>query len=488
MGIKTTLSNTTNYVQKFANTAYDQIKTVYDNLASIIIVSDNIADVNNIAAVGDIAALGADVDALLLQAYTGLKSPCIVASTANLTLSGTQTIDGIALVAGDRVLVKDQTTASENGIYAVNTSTWAREPDWDGVIPVVDVVEGTLVPVSRGTANADTIWKVTNTGAITIGTTSVTLALGTSLSNGNAITVTAATDSTSGSTGSIHTAGGIGAVKDIVTDSTFKPLGQTSASDKAAVGYTTSDGLHFLGTGSLYDVACFNTNGSYIWGVPTGTTEILFYGTIDSNGTNDSTSGVTGAIHTDGGIGAKKDIVTDAGLIVGTNFTYGGVVQPVVGAQVANHIRAGNIQIHGGGASAGAALAIDTDLTFNTWESVGPTGSGATNIWTPMDVIPSNATILICLLNMGMSAVSAADASIVVYAAQGDIVSPTASDTNTVIARNANDPGASSGQLEYQLLVYIPLGPTNQDFKLRYSGASTGSMDIDLFYRGFMTD
>ncbi len=105
----------------------------------------------------------------------GDKTPCIAASTANLTLSGEQTVDGISLVevSSDRCLVKDQTTASENGIYVVATGTWQRAEDWDGRD---DVVEGTMVGVNRGTANADTYWKITTTGTITIGTTSVTIA------------------------------------------------------------------------------------------------------------------------------------------------------------------------------------------------------------------------------------------------------------------------------------------------------------------------
>ena len=113
-----------------------------------------------------------------LTGHTTIKSPVITASTVaggNITLSAEQTVDGIALVAGDRVLVKDQTDGTENGIYLVATSTWAREPDWDGV---GDVVEGTMTQVNRGTINALTWWLVSNTGTITPGTTDVTLVQG----------------------------------------------------------------------------------------------------------------------------------------------------------------------------------------------------------------------------------------------------------------------------------------------------------------------
>jgi len=106
-----------------------------------------------------------------VNASMAIKVPCITASTTNLTLSGEQTVDGIALVAGDRCFVKDQTDGTENGIYDVDTSAWTRSPDFDGAF---DVVEGTVVPVSRGTTNSQGAWRVSNTGAITIGTTSIT--------------------------------------------------------------------------------------------------------------------------------------------------------------------------------------------------------------------------------------------------------------------------------------------------------------------------
>lgn len=105
-----------------------------------------------------------------LNSGAAIKVPCVAATTANITLSGEQTIDGVACVTGDRVLVKDQTDASENGIYVVDTGTWDRAQDWDGPY---DVVTGTLVPVNSGTLNGDSFWKVDTAGTITIGTTSV---------------------------------------------------------------------------------------------------------------------------------------------------------------------------------------------------------------------------------------------------------------------------------------------------------------------------
>lgn len=105
-----------------------------------------------------------------VNASAAVKVPCKAATTANITLSGEQTIDGVSIVDGDRVLVKDQTTASENGIYDADTGSWSRSKDWDGTY---DIVKGTLVRVTDGTLYSDSYWAVSTSNTITIGTTSV---------------------------------------------------------------------------------------------------------------------------------------------------------------------------------------------------------------------------------------------------------------------------------------------------------------------------
>lgn len=102
---------------------------------------------------------------------TAIKAPVRVATTTNITLSGTQTIDGVAVVADDRVLVKDQTTASENGIYNVSATAWSRAADFDGNR---DVRNGTLIIVNSGTVNEDTTWRCTSSDPVVIGTSNIT--------------------------------------------------------------------------------------------------------------------------------------------------------------------------------------------------------------------------------------------------------------------------------------------------------------------------
>lgn len=101
------------------------------------------------------------------------KRACRVATTANITLSGLQTIDGVALSSGDRVLVKDQSSAAQNGIYTALNGGWTRTLDLSsGRYAHL----GMVVPVLSGTVGAGSWWQLTSpvTGSITLGVTSLT--------------------------------------------------------------------------------------------------------------------------------------------------------------------------------------------------------------------------------------------------------------------------------------------------------------------------
>ena len=82
------------------------------------------------------------------ESSLAIKAPCRVISTANITLSGLQVIDGVTLSDKDRVLVNGQTAAAENGIYIASASGWVRASDFDGAR---DAIKGTLVWVDEGT-------------------------------------------------------------------------------------------------------------------------------------------------------------------------------------------------------------------------------------------------------------------------------------------------------------------------------------------------
>lgn len=105
-----------------------------------------------------------------LASSTAMKGPCRVATTANITLSGEQTIDGVACVTDDRVLVRSQTAATENGIYVVDTGAWRRAYDFSGNR---DVRKGTRISINEGTTYALSEFYVTTSDPITIDISSI---------------------------------------------------------------------------------------------------------------------------------------------------------------------------------------------------------------------------------------------------------------------------------------------------------------------------
>lgn len=96
------------------------------------------------------------------------KTNVRVATTSDIVLSGLQTVDNIALADGDRVLVKNQNNATENGIYIASNTTWFRSTDANDD----DKLVAATVLVIAGTANSNTKWTCTNT-SIVLGTTNV---------------------------------------------------------------------------------------------------------------------------------------------------------------------------------------------------------------------------------------------------------------------------------------------------------------------------
>jgi hypothetical protein len=103
---------------------------------------------------------------------TGLswKQPVLCATTANISLTGLQTLDGVTVVAGDRVLVKNQGTQSQNGIYLASATAWSRAPDadtWNELISAICFVES-------GSTLAGSAWYCPAQPGGTINVTAVT--------------------------------------------------------------------------------------------------------------------------------------------------------------------------------------------------------------------------------------------------------------------------------------------------------------------------
>ena len=134
------------------------------------------------------------------------KKPCRAATTGtNLFLSGYQTIDGVSFGASDeaaglnmRVLVKDQTDQTQAGIHLVNSGLWTREPDFDGN---TDFVQGTLIFVTEGVANGQTLFEVTSTDPQAVGTGAITFQM---VNFNNAITISSLVAASTTDLGSVQ--------------------------------------------------------------------------------------------------------------------------------------------------------------------------------------------------------------------------------------------------------------------------------------------
>lgn len=121
---------------------------------------------------------------------TDWKVSVRAATTVNIALTALQTLDGISVAVGERVLVKNQTVGSENGIYLAATGAWTRALDADAS---AEVTSGMAMMVTEGTANADTQWVLTTNDPIVLGTTALVFAqigAGSSYTAGAGIVIT----------------------------------------------------------------------------------------------------------------------------------------------------------------------------------------------------------------------------------------------------------------------------------------------------------
>lgn len=100
------------------------------------------------------------------------KVSCRAVAVGAITLSAPQTIDGIAVVAGDRILVKGQAAAATNGVYVVAAGAWGRAPDSD---LSSELTPGAFWYIEEGTAYGKSQWRIENTGAIVLGTTNISI-------------------------------------------------------------------------------------------------------------------------------------------------------------------------------------------------------------------------------------------------------------------------------------------------------------------------
>lgn len=201
------------------------------------------------------------VDGAVQTAAAGIdpKESCNAATTANITLSGTQTIDGVSVVAGNRVLVKDQTTASANGIYLVSAGAWTRTAD----ASQGTLTSGALTLILAGTTHAGSQWYLNTADPITVGTTSLTwvqFSAGASYTFSNGLLNTAGTITVKPDTGILVSATGVAVDPAVVTRKYSTTLATSATSYTVTHNLNTQDVSVILRNLSTNDIeyASFN--------------------------------------------------------------------------------------------------------------------------------------------------------------------------------------------------------------------------------------
>ena len=191
----------------------------------------------------------------------GPKAACAVGTTTNITLSGLQTIDGYTTLAGDRVLVKNQTSSQFNGIYVASAFTWTRAVDMD----VWSEVSGAYtVILNGGQANTGYVCTAAKTGTIDVtampwvqfsGTGTYFAGTGLTLaSNTFSITNTGVTATTYGSASSVPVLA-------------VNAQGQITSASSSTIAITNTQ-VSGLGTMSTQNANNVSISGGSITGTP----------------------------------------------------------------------------------------------------------------------------------------------------------------------------------------------------------------------------
>jgi hypothetical protein len=320
------------------------------------------------------------VNLLTLQSYvTGIswKQPCVAATLTNITLSGLQTIDGKAVVAGDRVLVKNQSTAANNGIYIASASAWTRSSDadtWDELICAITFIEyGTqaggawfCTAQDGGTLGVTAVnWSQFTTSATYSAGTGLTLTgqvfsitpVGTASTYGSASAVPVFTTNASGQVSSVtNTSIAIGATQ--ITSGTIDS-GRLSGSYSGITGLGTLGNLTVTNNivGSITGNAATATTATNIAGgaagsVPyqtgAGATGFLAAGTNGqvltlASGVPSWATPTTGTVTSVSGSGTVSGISLSGTVTSSGSLTLGGTLDlsapPAIGGTTANTVR-----------------------------------------------------------------------------------------------------------------------------------------------------
>jgi hypothetical protein len=207
-----------------------------------------------------------------LDVKQSVRAATTVALTLVSGLENGDVVDGVTLATGDRVLVKNQSTGSENGIYTVNaTGAPTRATDYD---TAAEVTPGAFTFVEEGTANADSGWVLTNDGTITIGTTGLTFA---QFSGAGQITAGTGLTKTGNTINAVGTLDRITANDDSI-DIASNYAGQNSITTLGTVTTGTWDATTVAVTAGGTGVESFTDNG-VVYGNGTSALDVTSAGT-----------------------------------------------------------------------------------------------------------------------------------------------------------------------------------------------------------------
>ena len=362
------------------------------------------------------------------------KAAVVVATTANITLSGIQTIDGYTTLAGDRVLVKNQSLSQNNGIYIASASAWTRSPDMDTWAEVPSA----YMFVMQGTTQQDTSWLCTSDQGGTLGVTPITFVQFGSAgayTAGTGLTLTANQFSI---TNTSVTAGSYGSGSSVATF-TVNAQGQltAAASTAIAIANTQVSGLGTMSTQNANSVAITggSINGTTIGassaGAITGTT-ITANSSFSGAGT-----GLTGLASglSIGGNAATATSATSAGSVTNSlTFNNGGA-----GA------------VSGSTFNGASALTV----SYNTVGAPSTSGTGASGTW-GISVTGNAGTVTNGVYTTGSYSNPTWITSIL-----GSIVSGAVASATTA----TNVAGGTTGAIAYQsgagATTFLTLGTTN---------------------------
>jgi len=216
-----------------------------------------------------------------------------------------------------------------------------------------------------------------------------------------------------------------------------------------------------------------------IWTVDNVTAPIIAGTNTDINAKVSSNDTTTGYLN--GKLVAGDDITFTEGSDGGNETLT--IARTSVVSVVTNHIRSGNMQIIDGSV-AYTAFSIDTNVAA-TFETVGPTGSGATNIWAELDVVPASANAIICGLTLQVTNSDADIGTVTVKAAVNGVTG--LNNAGALEIGRLEHEGAAGDEVFAKTQVIIPCD-SSQIFQLNYVTSGTATFGADLRYHGFMTD